>query len=290
VFPDGTRVRWQRGEGGGEEAAVTLPGGVSGLVRRGPDGRQTAVWRLPEGGSYKTEADAAGRTTAVWQGDRPVLRQEWLWTGQLASASVETLDLHAEYGPDRVLTGVLLGSRKGDKGYADWMRVKYDRAGRATELADQSGWALKVARDGAGRVTTWSSTRGKVELKHDARGRVELMRTSWGLTQSNAYDPAGDLRRIELREGEAREVVEFHHGRPARLLQFDGGEHGLAYHEEGPLVGAVKEVRTPSGVVLGYDRDAARRVRAVRCGRTYRLEYTFDPQGRLLRLAQMPLP
>jgi RHS repeat-associated protein len=289
VFADGTRVRWQR-QGGSEEAAITLPSGVRGFVKRGPDGKETATWSVPEGGSYKTEADAAGRITTVWQGDHPVLRQEWLWTGQLASVSSATLDLHVEYGQDRVPTGVLLGGRKGTNGYADWLRVKYDPAGRLTEVKDQSGWALKVAFDASGRPTSWASSRGTVELKHDASGCAQTVQTSWGETQSNAYDQAGVLRRTELRTGAGRMVQEFESGRLVRWLHFDGGEEGFAYHGKGPLAGELKEVRTPSGLSLRYEHDAARRVRVVRCGETYRLEYDFDPQGRLLRLAQLPVP
>ena len=78
-------------------------------------------------------------------------------------------------------------------------------------------------------------------------------------------------------------------GRPRRLRQFDGGEFLIAYFDQGQQEGQAREILTPHGLRLIFEYDGKNRVKKVRCGDAYCIEYTFNDRDRLIGLRQLAL-
>jgi YD repeat-containing protein len=72
------------------------------------------------------------------------------------------------------------------------------------------------------------------------------------------------------------------------LQQYDGGEFYISYHDQGASRDLLKEIHTPINLKLAYKYDSNNQLAAVNCGSAYRFEYTYDTQGRLTKLAQVP--
>jgi YD repeat-containing protein len=83
-------------------------------------------------------------------------------------------------------------------------------------------------------------------------------------------------------------MIAFDQGRPSKVRQFDGGEVNLSYYDWSTYKGQIKTVRTPNELVVTNEYNADDRLMAVTCGTAYRLEYAYDPQGRLVGIAQVP--
>ena len=84
-------------------------------------------------------------------------------------------------------------------------------------------------------------------------------------------------------------MINFDKGWVSSIRQYDGGQITLNHYDEKSSLGQVKEVRLPSDLVLRYEYGADNRVAAINIGRTSRLEYTYDGEGRLVTLKQVPL-
>jgi RHS repeat-associated protein len=288
TLENGTRVEWRYPASGETEITTTLPGGDRYVVKRSADRRRES-WRLPAGGEVAARYDQAGRLTALVQDGRPLLRRHWHPSGHLAEVASETAVLQPRYSAEGVPTGLLLFPPTRDGKVKSWLEVQCDAQGRAAEITDSSGARIKVVHDATGQPAAWSSKQGKIEVRRGRQGRVEHVETSWGYREGNQFDErTGQLRRTEVRQGEARALLEYDQGRPARLTQFDGGKFRIGYQDP-KRGGQVGEVRAPNGLVLKYRYGAGHRLAAVDCG-AFRIEYRYDRQGRLVALAQLPTP
>ena len=288
TLEDGARVQWHYDDRGGIETRLTSLQGEETIVSRSPGGDQE-IWRLPGGGTYALEYDAGGRVTSVREGDRQILRQQWLGDGRLATSSYETATMHPEYREDGVLTGVLITPPDEGPPFNRWLHIQYDELGRAVEMKDFSGAEIKIGYDATGEPAIIVSKRDGVEIKRDAKGKIQTVQTSWGEQQHNTYDKTGRLKQIEQVWGEARSVIEFAQGKPIKVRQFDGGEVSLSYYDKGPHQGQIKQIHAPDDVVISYAYDSADRVSTIDYGGVHRIEYQYDGQGRLTGLRQAPI-
>jgi RHS repeat-associated protein len=289
TLPDGTSLRWHYREGGAAELTVTTPDGERWTETTTAGGAREVKRPLPGGGEVRVEADGAGRVTGVWQNGRKVLTRTWSRDGQPASVSTDGAELLFEYDAKRVANRLLLGGRKKDGRYWNWIEVKCDPEGRPLELTDHCGQKLEVRYDGSGRPSGWSGKRGSVTLKRTALGQPEVVTASWGERLAQAYDKDGSLRRLEVTQEGGTSSVELADGRPTVLRNFDGGVQRVRYYTEGPHKGRVREVRTPNGVVRAYRYDAANRLTEVDCGGRYRVAYSYDAAGRLTGFSEIPV-
>jgi RHS repeat-associated protein len=289
TFADGTSLTWKYSEKAAVEMKLALSDGGTCVANRSADGKQTVI-RLPNGVSFELSEDPVQGTTSVKQDGRLLVERKWLWTGQLASAKYETVEVFPSYGKDRLLESVFLGGQKQKDGkFAQWRKLTYDKAGRLLESTDFFGGATRLAHNDKGELTSWTNKLGKVEIERDARGRIEKVSTSWGSHQKYEYDPtSGKLQRLEVSRKGKQAVAVLDGDRLTKLRQFDGGELSVSYFDKGPKLGKVREVRTPNDLVLEYDYNAARQLAAINCGGTYRIEYRFDEKSRLAGVKLMP--
>jgi len=289
VFEDGTEIEWKYHNNGTVESRVALPQGDQYVATLSPNDRKS-IWRLPEGGTYSVEYDEASRLITLRQDNHMSLHQHWHGDGRLSKVTYETVVVHPEYQEDGVQTAVFVTAPgKGPK-FSRWLHIKYDELGRPERITDYSGSEAAVGYNRTGQVAAIISKRGSVKITHDQEGRLERAQASWGYNQHNVYDSeTNELKKVELIHGKNNAVIEFDQGRLVRVRQYDEGEFILSYYGRGDHRGQVRQIRTPDDLDLAYEYDSDGRLAAIDCGRTYRLEYTFDNQGRLLELAQAPV-
>ena len=286
---DGTRMDWRYGDAGAVETSITQSDGERVVVNRSSDGRQVS-WRFQDGRAYQADYDGAERMTALRQGGREAVRLSWQPDGQLSLAQYETAGLHFDYRGDGVLTKMTITPPGPGPRFNRWLSVDYDEQGRASRLTDSTGdkMALEYGQDG--QPVKMTSPRVSWAINRDAQGRPRAVQTSWGATQRWAYNPTnGNLQRLEFSRGGAKAGMEFDLGRPARIEQFDGGRTVISYYSEGDNMGLVKQVRTPNEVVLDYAYDKASRLETITCGNMYQIIFTYDGQGRLTGVLQVPI-
>jgi YD repeat-containing protein len=285
TLPGGAEVR-RRSFHGVEEATVSLGDGQDYVLTSQADGKTDRLF-LPEGGSFRVDRDGAGRTAAVFEGDRPIVRRDWRRDGLLETATYETVALQPRY-KDNVLSGLLI-SAADPQDRTHWLELGYDELGRAMTLSDSVGSMLAIEYDERGRPAKVSGNDGTIEVHRDDRGRATTIASSSGIRQENLYGPDGRLKTARIAKGADQAVVDLQEGRPARYIQFDGGETRISYHESGEHQGRIKEVRAANDLVLKYEYDGSNRLVAVNCGGVYKLEYRYDEDGRLVEVSEAPI-
>jgi len=127
-----------------------------------------------------------------------------------------------------------------------------------------------------------------VEVKRNRNGRIEALHTSWGDRQNNLFDPeTGQLNQVEFARGDAKSLIEFARGKPIKVRQFDSGEMRISYYDLEVPQAKIKAIRTADDLLITYKYDDANRVAAINYGDAYRLDYTYDQQGRVIGVVQM---
>ena len=266
-----------------------------------PDGRRYRITRsntgeaetheIATGGIYRVTYDRSGRVTSVKQGDRSALRRQWGGDGQLAWTASETSGTYYRHDPDGNVTGALftqpenlMALESGAK-IDRWLDVSYNDRGLATDVKDQSGMRLVIERDDAGRPVGITSNRARVQIQRNRVGKVTGTQTSWGRTSEVAYDKSGAVKRVTVRQGDAKRVVEFNDGKAVFVRQYDGAAYRVAYFERGPRQDLIDWIAAPNGLELKYDYGDDGRLLSVQCGDVYQINYKYDEQGRLTALA-----
>jgi len=257
------------------------------VVDRSPDGKKKTL-RMPDGRAYTSVTDGAGRLTEFARDGRKFLNQSWRQDGLVESVTSPSGSVQPRYR-DQVLSGLLVTPPDAKNVHAGWVEVKYDDRGRTASVSDSTGSAVSIAYDPAGRPSRLSSPGTSVTYDRDEAGRTKSIRTSWGSRQTNILDPGGSIRRVELDQRGSRAAVEYDRGLPTLVRQYDGGEFRIRYHQRGPHLGRVEEIRTPNGLVLKYEYDTSNRVVAVNCDGVYRVEYGYDANGRLVSQGEVQL-
>jgi len=286
VFANGAKAQWKYSDSGEVEYSAALPGGEQYRASRSADGAQATV-RFDDGSRYQANYDMAGRITRFQQGDKEAMRLEWNPDGQLGSTWYETVGLHREY-KDGVLTSLLITPPEKGPSYSRWLKVEYDDQGRARTMADYSGGEIKVDYDKTGEPAKLVAQNGTVQIERNGQGKIAAVQTSWGAAQRWTYAPNSDnLLKLEYLQGKDKATIEFDHGQPIGIEQFDAGKTDISYYSEGSRNGLLKQVRTPNDVVLKYDYDSATRLSSVDCAGAYKLQLSYDAQGRLTGLAQV---
>ena len=288
VFEDGTQVQWRYGPGGEVETTITSPDGTQILANR-PTDASSVSWRLPEGAAYAAQFDKAGRINEVRQDGHLVVQRQWHNDGPLALALYETVALHPEYDKQRAVTGLVVTPRELGPEFSQWLHIGYDELGRPVKITDYSGSDIQIGYDKTGELAALASKRGGIAVEREAPDRVKTIKTSWGYRQIRTYQPkSGELEEVKLAVGESEAVIQFEHGQPARINQFDGGQYEIAYYDQGAHQGLPKQVSTPDKAALTYQYDSAGRLAVLQCDDVYRQEFTYDPKGRLRGVRYVP--
>ncbi|OAD19937.1 YD repeat-containing protein [Candidatus Thiomargarita nelsonii] len=277
TFDDGSQIVWRQNGTGAVETTLTSSEGEQYVVTT--DGNKQTTWQFPEGGTYKAEY-TEGHLTTLKQGERPILRQDWLRDGRLISVISETTALHPEYRDDGVLTNVLV-SPPGKGPFNRWVKFQYDEQGRTGTIKDYSGSEISMAYDKNGELSTLASNRGSAKIKRDDQGRVAAVQTSWGYGQTNIYDH-GEIKAINFSQGNETASIKFDQDRPTIIRQFDGAEWVFSYHNQ-----RVKEINTPNDVVLIYEYDADNRLVAVHFDEADSIKYSYDDRGHLVKVMRV---
>jgi len=286
VLANGTRTKWKRETNGAEQEKTISPQGKEWLVRRDAS-RKTERWSDPDGTEIVAEYDDAQRLTSLKRNSQPMLRQQWRPDGQIAALITDTLAWHRQYSVDGVPSGWLLTPPTEAKQYSQWMKVSQDSLGRVEGVFDHSGTHIQITYDKAGEPVKLTSPQGGLEIQRDAKGRVLQVRSSWDRHLEATY--AGDaLSRIALTHGGNQATLEYEHGNPTLLRQFDGGTWTRSYDSSGSRNGPIREIVTPNGFTLDYQYDSEGRLKEVTCGSTYKLELSYNQSGSLASLIQTP--
>jgi uncharacterized protein RhaS with RHS repeats len=179
---------------------------------------------------------------------------------------------------------------EGGPEFSQWLHVGYDQRGHTAKITDYSGSQIQVGYDKTGTPATLVSNRGGIAVEGDLSGRVKTIKTSWGYRQTLTCQKKTDqLQEVKIGVGESEGVIQFEAGRPARVLQFDGGQYEIANCEQGAQQGLLKQVRTPDKTALTYRYDSAGRAAALEYDDVYRQEFGCDPKGRLTDVRFVPV-
>jgi YD repeat-containing protein len=296
---DGTRMEWQYASNGEVSTTTVHPDHTTTRMTRSADGQHT-TWTLPAGGTQSLTRDAAGRMTRLSTASGNTIQQEWRPDGQLAMALQDGLAMQPEYQADGRLTAVRLfpPSQARAKQLDTWLRVEVDAQGRPTIIADYTGMRITLGYDATGalsaRLATVDGQPHGVQLTRDDQGRVTTMKTSWGATHQQRYGPSGQLTDITVHQSfdkapaqQAR--MQFDDGKIRHLTTFTGERFVVRYATQGPHTGQIERVQLPNQLALQYGYDNANRLAAITIGSSYKLAYSYDAQGRLARVSQVPL-
>ncbi|MBN1351906.1 hypothetical protein JXJ21_21040 [candidate division KSB1 bacterium] len=285
-YEDGTQINWTYFDDS-VKTEFELPSGEKYSVNQSADGRHQTL-KLPPGGSYQAEYDEAGRLLSLKQNQHQIFQQNWRAAGKLESIFYETFARYSKYREDGVLSGMFITPPEKCEEYKYWMDIDYDELGQITKIADYTGSKIHIGYSQSGEINIISSTRGGFQIKRNSQGKIDTIRTSWGLLQNNSYDTNNQLTRITLHQGRCQSEIEFERELVKRIRQFDGGEVKIAYHDEGRHKDLIKEICTP-GNVLTYEYGNDNRISSVNCDDTFRFEYIWDDQGRLVKMRQVPI-
>lgn len=305
--PTGARTSYSYDSRGGVRTETNAVGGVShydrdaaGLPVRVTDA--TGGWvaqRYDRLGNPIEVTDSEGESLAmVWSPDGRLVRsrdaagaiQSWEWdaegnllrhrseSGAVTSYEIGVWDLpvarvdpsHARYQFDYD-TELRLRQVRNPEGLT-WT-YDYDPAGRVAAETDFTGRTTRFEHDAAGRLIAVTTARGeRLEFTLDPCGNQVQRRTPEGLTDLR-YDPMGRLvaadspgvrLRIE-RDAVGRVIAETVNAATVRS-RLD-------------LLGERVERITPTGLISGYVRDLASRVRAISTG-GHRVTIDRDSLGR----------
>lgn len=289
-YADGTTASWSYPEGGGMSIALKDPdGGAIRFTEKADLSQRTLA--LDANRKLVGHYDTLGRLTSLTDNDRLLLRQEWYPGGPLRLAANETTAVRPEYDQDGLVTRVVLMPPEEQEGPKRWQETKLDPAGRPREITDYRGLHILMDYDNEGELTGLINQRdGKnygFQLARDAAGRIQEVKSSWG-NQQYAYDPAGQLERMEMQKGGAKALMEWKSGQLERVRRFDGGEIKIDYDEDAARQGLPARITTPSDLVLGYAYDDANRLTGVDIGGQSHLALGYDGQGRLSQWSYSP--
>jgi YD repeat-containing protein len=287
VSADGTRADWRYEETGAITFTMVKPASKPLTVRISADGRREET-RLPSGVQYVRTFDQGGRPTELIRDGETLQRVEWRTDGQPRLIEEEGRAYRIQgYRENGLPSRVLITPPGKQDSFKDWVELSYDDSGRPTVLKESGGaYALL---DSSGEVVEYSFDQagtGKVMFDRDVNERVRAVRTSWGYQERHRHGADGGLEWTEIREGTATAEVEYQLGRPTRVRRFDGSEVRMAYDQEGPERGRLREVLLPGDVRLTYAYDGKGRLAEVACGGSFRLCYEWDEKGRLTGLKQ----
>jgi YD repeat-containing protein len=289
------QIDWSYGAKEAMTVTITPAKGEPWKMTRSADGSEE-TWQMQEGGNYTIKQATGGpmvapnsvRATEILQNGRPVLRQEWRRDGQTSLIQYENVAFDFRYGDTGVPTLVYVALPSDPKSYK--VKVEFDAQGRPSQITEPNGGSMRL--DDKGEIAEWSPDgKNKLAVERDSKGRPQAVKTSWGYEEKRSYDGEQPRQTVigTVVDGTRHEaVVEYDRGRPTRLKQFDGGEVQIAYGDREGSQDQPSEIRLPSGLVLKYEYDEAKRLTAVTCGDRYRLLYSYDAKGRLQGVKHVP--
>lgn len=283
LMPDGTQVRWRHN--GGDDVEITVSGSASDEISlQESSSGQRRKFQLPEGVIIETSQDQAGRMTSFEFEGETIVRLAWHHNGQPDIVQDSSTAWRSEYRRNGTLNRLLI-TPPGDKtSFNRWLGCEADELGRITHITDSTGFDGTISHDTVGRPSACSTNRGKIVIGRDNEGRAVSIETSWGLLQKTEFDTAGQVARTEVRQNGNSASIEYDHGQPARIQQFDGGETHIAYHKLGAPTPLINVITTPPGLQLSYEHDPDGRISTVTCGKALVLAYEYDSEGRLAGL------
>lgn len=290
-LPDGTEMAWQYDSTGEAKIRTQLSGGEE-LVAVVSANSDRIQWRYPDDQSMTTQYDVAGRPVVFSHNSQKIFSQEYRQDGQMASAEFETFDIYPIYREDGVLTSLTVAEPDDDENNGQWLDVEFDELGRTVGATDAYGAEFAIGYDSSGMPNVFASNHGRVNMDRDLQGRLTDLKTTWGYTVHNSYsdDATGELTKSVASVGDVYEAVEFDQGRLVGIEHFDGGHTSIEYFGDSLSQDLVKQVRTPSGLILQYQYEESqpgesgnlqRNIKSVVCGDTYAVDFIYDDQYRL---------
>jgi RHS repeat-associated protein len=217
---------------------------------------------LPLGQRWVTTYDAVGNVASTTDANGQTVRFEYDARDRLTKKDFPT-------GTDVTFTYTLTGQRATETDSRGVTVYEYDERDRLTLRTDPDGSAIAYSYDASGNrasvtATVFGNTPRTTSFTFDAVNRLETVSDpELGLT-SYSYDAAGNLTQTELPNGivESREYDE---------------RNRLTFLEQAGSSGILASYRytlTPTGRRAAVEEHDGRRV-----------EYTYDPAGRLTREA-----
>jgi hypothetical protein len=165
-----------------------------------------------------------------------------------------------------------------------WQAIKLDPNGSPREITDYRGLQMRMEYGADGVLKSVATKRDDkqfgFEISRDNAGRIQEVKSSWG-KQRYAYDPSGQLSKLEVESAGQRSAAEWKSGLLQKLRQFDGGEFSMAYYDQDKRVGLPKKITTPNQLALAYEYDAGNRLSRIDVGPVYRFSLDYDKKGRL---------
>ena len=289
-YADGTKASWTYPKDGGTAMVLTqADGGKITLTEKADLSERTLV--LDKDRNLVGAYDTAGRLISLTDNGSLVLRQAWSPGGRLTLAANETTAVHQDYDADGLVTRVLVTPPNEKGQFKHWQETKLDAAGRPREITDYQGLKVTMDYDGSGDLVAMATERaGKnygYQLTRDASGRIEEVTSSWG-QQHYRYDDAGEIQRVDMKDGDANAQIEWKAGQLARVRQFDGGTLAIDYYQKGPQAGLPEKITTPNALELKYQYDASQRLASVDVGGQSRLALGYDAKGRVAAWTYSP--
>ncbi|MEV0361146.1 RHS repeat-associated core domain-containing protein [Nocardia fusca] len=312
--PDGRRTEYSHHRSGAVATVTESTGArtrievdAAGLPVRvtDADGAVTTVARDHFGRPVTVTDALGGVTTYIWSGgDRLVGRvdpdghgERWAFDGEgnltehTDRAGNRTRFDHGAFdllrsrtGPDGATTRYTWDTQRRlvevTSPLGDTWHYTHDAAGRCIGETDYSGALTVYTRDPCGRVATVTTATGVTRThRYDVLGRATEVVADTGEWRRYTYDAAGRMTTaVSGLHDSVTHTVRFAHARDGRLLAQqvdDRAPSTFEYDRHGRRV----TYSAPSGVVTGWQYDAAGRVTGMRSdGR--RLDFSYDRLGR----------
>jgi RHS repeat-associated protein len=253
----------------GDLAAVTNPTGA--VTRYGYDeaGHLTTITD-PLGRVLSFGYDPDGNLTTATDpaGNRATLGYDQL--ARLASVTYPD-GTEVSYGYDAD------GNQVTSTGPAGTSQVRFDGAGRPTQITDVAGVSASYNYDTAGRLTAVTGPDSQTwQTEYDAAGNPVLTTDPLGGQIRQTWSPGGHVTSVTDAEGRQ---VSYSHDPAGRVVSVTNGEGGVtryAYDQQGRRI----SVTTPAGLVTRFRYDLAGRLAATVNARGWATHYEYDANGR----------
>lgn len=287
-YTDGTQARWEYPASGGRSIEIVDSDGKKTHITESSDGTQ----RVIEGEhqpTYAEKYDPMGRLTQMYLGDQKLFHQQWSPSGTLDAIETENSVFRPQYDADGLTKSITISPPRSGNQLRRWESIHLDLAGRPVEMNDFSGLDITIQYDPQGAVSQFIQNRSSknygYEFSRDENGRIEKVKSSWGNDQF-VYDVNGELSKMITNKAgfqdEAQATIEFQSGRVHKVVQFDGGQLEISYHNNGPSSSLLNQVICPNGLAFDYHYNSSGDLDKVNIGSERIVRLDYDDNRRII--------
>jgi RHS repeat-associated protein len=288
-YPDGSHVDWTYSANGSETSVQHCTAQRDEYRIELDAAAKMLSFHRPEGGLYSIKGESKNRS-GLWLGEKRAGTITSLADGRVESIETESSGFHVEYDKNSSVSRVLLPPPVPGPSFDRWSEVKFDQEGRLAQTRDYTGGAVEIDYDSSGEPKRIRSPQGWMQTDRDQKNRPVKISSSWGASETFAYDDAaGTVEHNKSEQGRPSIVTKFGPNGLLEFRNFDGGLMKRSYHDKGAAKGQLSNVRTENDLLISHDYDSAGRLSAVKVGEHYRLAYEYDEKGLLVRCVQTPI-